>query len=181
MEILIQLKSKPLSFHLEKNLNEQLKEEFKAAHFYKNCYAFYSKPQIYLPGLAAYFKAAFQEEEKHAQMIIDYINLRNGTVIIPELDAPLPVKDGSYETALNTFKDTLILEEGLTLFITNLHNDADEAKDVHLSSYLEDTFIPEQYKAVSEVRGLLCKLERMGPGLGYQKFDDMLLQGKQIV
>lgn len=166
---------KKLSSNLESLLNQQLKYEMIASHFYKMCYAFYSKPQLELIGLKNYFLKAYQEEDEHTQMVINYINLREGDVIIPSIDSPsFKIEDGSYSNAIECFDRVLEIEEGLTAFILNIHKTADEEGDVHLSSYLEDTFIPEQYKAISEVKGLYNKLNRMGPGLGFQQFDDSL-------
>lgn len=166
---------KKLSPSLESLLNQQLKYEMIASHFYKMCYAFYSKPQLELTGLKNYFLKAYQEEDEHTRTVIDYINLREGKVIIPSIDSPsFKIEEGSYSGAIECFKRVLEIEEGLTAFILNIHKTADDEGDTHLSSYLEDTFIPEQYKAVSEIQGLYCKLNRMGPGLGFQLFNDSL-------
>lgn len=164
-----------LDYELQNLLNLQIFEELSAAQFYKSCYCLYSKPHLNLPGLASFFLNSFKEEETHAQNVIDYINLRNGTAIIPALKAPLVIKDGSYEEAVNSIEASLALEEKLTCFVVDLHKRAEELGDCHLSSRWEDTFIPEQYLSLANMTGSLNKLKRMGPGLGYQKFDDSLL------
>lgn len=166
-----------LSLHpdLESLLNLQIFEELSAAQFYKSCYSFYSKPHLNLPGLSLFFLNSFKEEETHAQHVIDYINLRNGTAIVPALSSPHVVKDSSYEEAINSIEAALSLEEKLTNFVLQLHKTAGDLGDTHLTSRWEDTFIPEQYLSLSSISASLTKLKRMGPGLGYQLYDDSLL------
>lgn len=163
-----------LAPNLIKLLNQQLEIELQAAQFYRVGYAALSKIQYSLPGLSKYFKEATQEELDHSNMVIEYLNLRGADAIIPltpGVDNP-PTDD--YDSILDFLTRALIMEQTLTEFVCNLHREADKKKDVHLSSYYEDTFIPEQYKAIAEVEGLINKLKRMGPGLGLQMFDNSL-------
>lgn len=160
---------------LKLSLNEQLRLELEASHLYLTGYAFFSKIQLNLPGISKFCKESCAEERGHADKIVEYINLRGGNVKIPTIEENVIDIDNTYDSILTFFTIVLHWETKLTKVIIDLHKEASKLDDVHLTSYLEDTFIPEQYQAVAMVKGIIEKLERMGPGLGLQTFDSSLL------
>jgi ferritin len=81
---LMNSKLKPLiSEQTEKSLNNLIKVELTASHIYKYFSAYCDKCG-YL-GAMKWFRCQADEETEHAERVIDYVNDRNGCVIMPIL------------------------------------------------------------------------------------------------
>ena len=50
------------------------------SYVYHALYSYFSRDNVALPGFAAFFKAASAEEREHAEILMDYQNVRGGRV-----------------------------------------------------------------------------------------------------
>jgi ferritin heavy chain len=71
--------------------------EYNVSYVYHALYAYFDRDNVGLPGFAAFFKAASEEEREHAEMLMKYQNLRGGRVrlagiSIPEMEFNHPEK-----------------------------------------------------------------------------------------
>jgi Ferritin-like domain len=64
----------------EAALNEQINIEYTISYVYHALHAYFDRDNVGLPGFAAFFKAASEEERGHAQLLITYQNKRGGRV-----------------------------------------------------------------------------------------------------
>jgi hypothetical protein len=58
---------------------------------YHSLYAYFDRDNVALPGMAAFFKAGSEEEREHAELLMEYQNVRGGrvrlaSIIQPEVD-----------------------------------------------------------------------------------------------
>lgn len=65
--------------------------EYNVSYVYHSLYAYFDRDNVALPGMAAFFKAASEEEREHAELLMKYQNTRGGRVrlasmIQPEVD-----------------------------------------------------------------------------------------------
>jgi ferritin heavy chain len=62
--------------------------EYTISYVYHSLYAYFSRDNVGLPGMAAHFKAESVEERHHAELLMDYQALRGGRVALAPIMAP---------------------------------------------------------------------------------------------
>jgi ferritin len=62
--------------------------EYNVSYVYHALYAYFDRDNVGLPGFAAYFKAASLEEREHAEILMEYQNLRGGRVKLQNMMMP---------------------------------------------------------------------------------------------
>ncbi|KAB7503685.1 Ferritin heavy chain A [Armadillidium nasatum] len=112
--------------------------------------SYFAQDDVSLPGLAAYYKVASDEEREHAIKFINYQIKRGGKVQIECIRAP---PTNNWENALKSLEVSLALEK--------------RKSDSHLTKYLEDEFLEEQVQAIKELGDYVTQIKRAGPqGIG---------------
>ena len=61
-------------------MNEQICIEYTVSYVYHSLYSYFDRDNVGLPGFAAFFKAASDEEREHAELLMDYQTRRGGRV-----------------------------------------------------------------------------------------------------
>jgi ferritin len=155
-----------LSVHVERLVNAQIARELNAAQAYLAMYAWCKRVGVALDGFAQFFQKASDEERQHAQLWIDYLNERGGTVCIGRLEAPL----GEFDHVRTAVKGAYDMEKRLHTHLLGMH--AHEEADPHLQDFIEGTFLTEQVRAEKELSDLYTNLQRaVGGAHGLYMFD----------
>ena len=154
----------------EDALNAQVNAELTASYVYEAIAAYFDRDEVALKGFHKFFKDSADEERKHAQEFISYINLRGGRVTFAPIAAPAK----SEWTPLESLEDALALEKSVNEKLLQLHAVADENNDPHLADWLEGEFLGEQVEANKKLAGYIANLKRAGEGLGVFLFDKEL-------
>ncbi|MDQ1770322.1 ferritin [Labilibaculum sp. A4] len=150
-----------ISKKVEEILNKQINAEFWSAYFYLSMSNYFNANGM--PGFANWMKVQFQEETSHAMKMTDYVNERNGRVILE----PIKEVPSDWNDVLNIFEETLKHEEYVTTLINGCVNVAIEEKD-HASVNFMQWFVDEQVEeeaTVSEIIDQLRMFEGKGHGL----------------
>jgi len=155
----------------EAAVNKQINNELNASYVYLSLSHHYERDDVALPGLAKFFSKNSDEENKHAQMFMDYQNKRGGRVVLQPIQAPSKQEWGS---AIDGLQAALDLEKQVNQSILELHALADNHNDPHLTNFLEGNFVTEQVDAIKELADLITRAKRAGPGLGEFIFDKEL-------
>lgn len=150
---------------LEEALNEQINAELWSAYLYLSmALDFESKGH---PGFGNWFKIQFQEEQAHALALMDYVNARNGKVVLK----PIAEVPESWETPLAAFEATLEHEKKVTAKINELYAMAEELLDFATRQKL-NTFVAEQVEEEDTVRQIIDDLTLVGnEGVGLLQID----------
>lgn len=146
---------------MEKALNEQINKEFYSAYLYLSMSAY--AQTIGLPGAANWMKIQAQEELTHANKFFDYVNERNGKVILK----PIGEVDSEFGSVIELFESTLEHEEYISDSINKLTDIAIELSD-HATRSLLLWFIDEQVEEEASIHDIIDKLkmtEGRGQGL----------------
>ncbi|HUW65011.1 MAG TPA: ferritin [Spirochaetia bacterium] len=143
-----------LSDRLQQAINEQITWEFYSAHLYLAMAAYCASQD--LDGFVNFFKVQAEEEKFHALKFFDFVNDRNGRVILGALSEP----PNDYPSALAAFEKALAHEEVVTGRIYNLVNIATEEKEHATISFLK-WFVDEQVEEESNFNGIIIKLKRV--------------------
>lgn len=76
----------------EAAVNEQICIEYTVSYVYHSLYSYFDRDNVGLPGFAAFFKAASDEEREHAELLMDYQTRRGGRVKLQaRLSPPRPI------------------------------------------------------------------------------------------
>lgn len=143
-----------ISEFLNNAINEQIKYEFYSAHLYL-AMAAYCESQD-LPGFANFYKVQAEEENFHAMKFFNYINQRNGRVLLSSIDEP----KNEYTSVLETFKEGYTHEQVVTKRIYHLSDLAMDERDHASISFLK-WFIDEQVEEESSFDSIVKKLTRI--------------------
>jgi ferritin len=140
-----------ISQSLTDALNEQLKHELYSSYLYLSMSA-YCDDQ-HLPGFAHWMRLQADEEREHAMKFFDFIQDRDGRVVLQSLGQP-PSEFGS---PTNLFEQGLAHEQEGTSLIEQLYRKAAAAQD-HATQIFLEWFISEQ---VEEEKAALQILETL--------------------
>jgi ferritin len=164
-----------LSQTIQDAINEQIKDEFYAAHLYLSMSAYFEDAN--LPGCAKWMRLQSEEEREHAMRFFDYVNDRGGRVILKGLDQP-PSEFGS---PLEVFEKSLAHEQRVTASINNIYalavKENDYPTQVMLHWFIEEqveeeksaTEVIELFKMAGDKGHALIMIDRQ---LGSRKEDD---------
>lgn len=163
-----------VNFHpeCEAAINEQINIEYNVSYVYHALYAYFSRDNVALPGLAAYFKAGSLEERSHAELLMDYQNERGGRVRLQSIMMP-EMEFGNAEKgdALYAMELALSLEKLNFQKLRDLHEVADGCGDAQMCDFVEGALLAEQVEAVKQTAEYVSQLRRVGKGLGVYQFD----------
>lgn len=157
-----------LSKQIENALNEQINAELWSAYLYLSMSMdFQAKGFV---GIANWYFVQFQEEQDHARIFMNYINSRDGKVVL----APIAGVKAEWNNPLDAFNDTLEHEKKVTGLINNLNRLAVEENDYATQQALQ-WFISEQVEEEDNARGYIDALKKIGDnGYGIYMFDKEL-------
>lgn len=161
----------------EAALNDQINIEYNVSYIYHAMYAYFDRDNVALPGLAKYFKEASEEERGHAELMMDYQNMRGGKVKMQSIIMP-DMEFGSTEQgdAQYAMELALSLEKLNNEKLLALHKVAEECDDPQMTDYIEGTFLEDQVESIKKVSEFVSQLRRVGIGHGTYEWDQDLLQ-----
>lgn len=150
---------------LEDALNEQINAEMWSAYLYLSMSMHFEN--VGRPGIANWFKIQFQEEQAHALALMDYVNARDGKVLLN----PIGGVPQSWASPIDAFTATLEHEQKVTAMINNLYAMAEDEKDFATRQKL-NTFVAEQVEEEDTVRQIIDDLNLVGEdGVGIYQLD----------
>ncbi len=143
-----------LSDTMQEALNAQLNAELFSSYIYLSMAAYFEAENLL--GFANWMRVQSEEETMHAMKFYDYINERNGRVLLRALEAP----QTEWATPLAAFEDALHHEQYITGRINDLTNLALKEGDHATWSFLQ-WFVDEQVEEESSVDAVIQDLKRV--------------------
>jgi ferritin len=144
-----------ISKKLQDAINSQINYELYSSYLYLAMGAHLETKN--LKGMASWMQVQAQEEIFHAMKFFNYLNERDGQVILEAIDQP-PKEWSSPQAA---FEDAYGHEQKVTTRINNLMSLAIEEKDYASQSFLQ-WYIDEQVEEEASVSEIADKLEMIG-------------------
>lgn len=135
--------------------NDQIQLEFASAYTYLQMAAWYEAHD--LTGFAAWMRAQWSEESRHAIKFIDFVLDRDGQVGLQPLAAP----PRDFASPLDVFERALAHEQRVSAAIGALYAQASEAHD-YSSLPLLQWFLNEQIEEEATVRQIVAELRMVG-------------------
>ncbi|MBI4833177.1 MAG: ferritin [Candidatus Lindowbacteria bacterium] len=153
-----------LSEKMQEALNAQTNAEFYSSYLYLSMSAYFHS--INLSGFANWMRVQAQEELVHAVKFYDFVNGRNGRVVLGEVEGP-PCK---WKSPLAAFEHALEHEQKVTGRINSLVNLAIEERDHATNTFLQ-WFVNEQVEEEASANDVVQKLKLVGDGGGLFMLD----------
>lgn len=144
-----------LNTRIQDAFNRQLNAELYSSYLYLSMSAYFESQS--LAGMAHWMRFQAQEELQHALKFFDFINERDGGVVLTQVDAPKT----QWDSALDVFQDTYEHECKVSGLINELMDLAIGEKDHAASTFLE-WFVTEQIEEESAARTIVDKLKLVG-------------------
>lgn len=144
-----------LAKKVQSALNDQIQREMQSAYIYLGMSAYCESES--LPGMAAWFRRQFDEEQQHALKLYDFVLDRDGTVELK----PMTAASTSYSSPLSVFETALEHERKVSAAINELYDLVLREKDF-ASQALLDWFVTEQVEEEKIVGQIVDDLKRIG-------------------
>lgn len=144
-----------LSKKMQDVLNKQINEEIFSAYLYLSMSSHFQNEG--LQGFANWMYVQYQEEITHAMKFLNYINERNGKVILKAIKEP----QHNWASPTKAISDALKHEEHITSTIYNLVTLADKEKDYATKSMLQ-WYVDEQVEEEANAHQILDNLKLVG-------------------
>jgi ferritin len=138
--------------NLEQALNKQINTELFSSYLYKAMEMYFQS--VNLKGFAGWMKSQSAEEYGHAMKLIDFVNERNGRVILTQVGAP----DSEWKNPLAVFENVYAHELKVTKMIDELVSLASKEGDYSTSNMLQ-WFINEQVEEEASAYEIVEKLK----------------------
>lgn len=162
----------------ENQVNEQINLEFWASYQYDLMWSYFDRSSVGMKNIAAFFRKASDEEREHARKLMEYQNLRGGTVVLtqfPSVDLDFlktPNPQTSTNDVLLSFQKALEMEQMVYQSLLKLHKVADENNDPQFADFVEGTYLEEQVEALNEMAKYVSQVQRINnDGHGLWNFD----------
>ncbi len=136
-------------------LNEQIKAELESAYIYLAMSAY--SEAVNLRGFAKWMRAQSREEVGHALKLFDYVNDRDGRVILQAVAQP----PADYQSALDMMEHTLRHEQKVSGLINQLYELALKENDYPTQAHLQ-WFITEQVEEEKTAQEIVEQLKMIG-------------------
>ncbi|HEY4760343.1 MAG TPA: ferritin [Thermoguttaceae bacterium] len=159
-----------LSQKVQEALNKQVNAELYSEYLYLSMAAYFEAENF--KGMAHWMQIQASEEHQHALKFYDFINDRNGRVILPQIEGPKT----QWNSPLDAFEDAYKHEQKVTGLINDLSNLALSEKDHATHNFLE-WFVGEQVEEEANALKIVDQLKLVGDqGLGLYMMDQELGQ-----
>jgi ferritin len=157
-----------LSKTIQDAFNDQISKEFYSAYIYLAMSGYFQSQN--LPGCSHWMRVQYQEEVGHALKLFDYVNEREGKVVLQAIKQP----SSEFKSPLDVFQQSLTHEREVTAMINNLYSLTQKEND-YPSQIALQWFITEQVEEEKNAGGIVEQLKMIGDNrMGLMMLDRQL-------
>jgi ferritin len=145
-------KTTMLDARMQDAINDQLNYELYSAYIYYSMESWFHNQGF--AGFANWMAVQVKEEMSHAQIMFNYVNERNGRVLLKAIEGP----KNDWESPLHIYQATLEHEQTVTARINGIMDLAIELKDHATAQWLQ-WFVAEQVEEEANASEIAGKLQ----------------------
>jgi len=149
-------------------INKHVNTKLYHSYVYLYLSAYFNRDDQALPGFAAFFWNASEEEHRHAAALMEYQTIRGGRVVLQNITKPTITEWGSPLEALAAVFE---MEKTVNKCLVDLEALATSKGDFHLASFIQEKFLRKQVMDIKMIGDFLTKIKRVGTGLGVHMLD----------
>lgn len=164
-----------LSKEMNEARNGQINAELYSSYLYLSMAAYFEARD--LKGFAHWMRMQAQEESKHGHMFFDYVNDRDGRVLLTAIKAP-PTE---WKGPMDAFQEVYAHEQKITDMINQLVRLSEKVSDPAMHNFLQ-WFVKEQIEEMATAKQILAQLKLIkGNPTGLYLIDrDLGKRSKQV-
>lgn len=160
----------------EKAVNKQIQMEYWASYQYHIIWSYFDRNTIGLNNIAEFFRKSSEEEREHAHKLMEYQNMRGGTVSLDGIEKVdldfLSDKSDTKSDVLLALEKALEMEVIVYKSLLNVHNVGEKCTDPQFTDFIEGEYLEEQVKAIQDISKMISQVKRIGnDGHGIWNFD----------
>ena len=144
-----------LNSKIQDAFNAQLNAETFSSYLYLSMSAYFDSQNF--AGMANWMRIQAQEELTHAMKFFDFINERDGRVLLTQIETPKT----EWASPLSAFEDAFEHEQKITGMINGLVDLSLGEKD-HASNAFLQWFVTEQVEEESAAKTIVDRLKMIG-------------------
>ena len=144
-----------LNPRIEAALNSQINAELYSSYLYVSMSAYFDSQN--LAGMANWMRIQAQEEVTHAVKFFDFVNERDGRVLLTQIEGPKT----EWTSPLDVFEEAYAHEQKVTGLINDLVDLSLGEKD-HASNAFLQWFVTEQVEEEAAAKTIVDKLKMIG-------------------
>ena len=144
-----------LNPRIEAALNSQINAELYSSYLYVSMSAYFDSQN--LAGMANWMRIQAQEEVAHAVKFFDFVNERDGRVLLTQIEGPKT----EWTSPLDVFEEAYAHEQKVTGLINDLVDLSLGEKD-HASNAFLQWFVTEQVEEEAAAKTIVDKLKMIG-------------------
>jgi ferritin len=148
-----------LSKKMQDALNKQLNAELYSSYLYLSMSTYFQS--LNLGGFANWMRVQAQEELMHAMKFYDFVNERDGKVVLQAVDGP----PAEWDSPLAVFEHVYEHEQKVTGLINDLVNLAIGERD-HATNIFLQWFVTEQVEEEASANEVVQRLKLLGKDKG---------------
>jgi ferritin len=141
---------------LQDAINAQIRNELQAHYNYLAMSVHFGRTAY--SGFSKWFRLQAAEEYAHAMKLLDYLNDRDASITLGNLEAP-PTSFGDHP--IDVFRASLTQEQGVTKQINDLYALAQQERDFTTLHFLS-WFLQEQVEEEATVTEVIDRLKLVG-------------------
>ena len=148
-----------LSEKMQNSLNEQISKEIYSSYLYLAMSMYFAAEDF--DGAASWMRIQALEELTHAEKFMNYVNERDGRVILEDIAKP----ESNWESPVTAFTAAYEHELFISASINELINIAREEKDFMSDNFLQ-WFVAEQVEEEASAKEVIRMFKLAGNGGG---------------
>jgi len=148
-----------LSNRMEAALNEQINKEIFSSYLYMAMSMYFAAEDY--DGASSWMRIQALEELTHAEKFMNYVNERDGRVVLEEIAKP----ESNWENPVNAFSAAYKHEQFISASINELINIARDEKDFMSDNFLQ-WFVAEQVEEEASAKEVIRMFKLAGNGGG---------------
>ncbi len=148
----------------EKIINKQIQIEYWASYQYHLMWSFFDRSDIAMKNIADFFKLSSEEEREHAHKLMEYQNLRGGTVNLNGINEVnldfLNNSDINTNNILLSFEKALEMEQKVYKSLLEVHKvGSNNEYDAHLTDFIESEYLGEQLESINKISKYVTQIK----------------------
>uniref|UniRef100_A0A8C4SA42 Ferritin n=1 Tax=Erpetoichthys calabaricus TaxID=27687 RepID=A0A8C4SA42_ERPCA len=160
----------------EAAINRMVNMELCASYTYLSMAHYFKRDDVALEGFCKFFKEQSEEEQEHANKLMEFQNKRGGRIFLQDIKKP--DKD-EWGNGLDAMQTALQQEKNLNQALLDVHKLASDRTDPHLCDFLETHFLRNKMKMIKKIGDHITNLKKTGgssTGLAEYMFDKLTLK-----
>ncbi|XP_034049605.1 ferritin, lower subunit [Thalassophryne amazonica] len=148
------------NFHCEceGDINKLINLKLHASYTYLALGMYFDRHDVALPKFSHFFLERSVKEQKQAEELLEYQNMRGGQILLQTIAKP---SRDDWKGGLDAVTFSLEYQKSLNTCVLDVHRRAGTHSDCHLCDFLEQYFLTDSHDTITELGNHVGSLTRI--------------------